>query len=125
VESESESAFFIRLAPRRAVGGSWEEEAPRQRARRGWRGRSQAGDARRQREALHRGAERIVGDARGRRRRPLERCTLHVVRQEREADLVCGCGRNLHEVKTGKTRGERRTVHPAEPFARNHLESTP
>ena len=47
----------------------------------------------------------------------------HVVRQEREADLVCGCGRDLREVGTGgNERRERRTVHPAEPFAGHHLE---
>jgi len=77
----------------------------RQRVRRRRGGRSQAGDARREREALHRKAKGIIGDHRGRRRSMLahHRATeedlwggarrdgaAHVVRQEREANLVRG-----------------------------------
>ena len=78
-----------------------------QRVRRRRRGRTQAGDARREREALHRKAKGIIGDARGWRRRMLAHHraskedlwrgarrdgAAHVVRQERETDLVGGCG---------------------------------
>ncbi len=66
--------------------------------------------------AHHRASEE---DLRGGARRD---GAAHVVRQERQADLVCSCA----QVRSGtgkKRRGIRgRTVHPAEPFAGHHLE---
>ena len=49
--------------------------------------------------------------------------TAHVVREEGEADLVCGCkARARGQDWRRETREAGRTIHPAKPFAGHHLE---